>query len=97
MRDATKALLSAVENINRFKFDIFNIGCGTGVNLLELANKIIKLTNSESKIVIEDKNKPIKFYYDISKARKSLKFGSSNIDENLNKVIMHVKLSREGI
>jgi len=91
--DATKAIMLAIENISRFNFEIFNIGNGKGVNLLEMANKIVELTNSNSKIVIEDKNNSIKFYYDISKVQKLLKFTPSLMEESLNKFVQYIKLA----
>ena len=92
--DAIEAIMLAIENIRRFKFEIFNIGYGKEVNLLEIANKIIELTKSNSKIVIEDKIKHAKFYYEISKAQKLLKFTPPPIEENLNKFIRYIKLAK---
>lgn len=92
--DAIKAIMLAIGNISQFNFEIFNIGNGKEVNLLEIANKIIELTKSNSKIVIENKIKPIKFYYDLSKAQKLLKFTPTPIEENLNRFIRNIKLAK---
>lgn len=92
--DAVTAIMLALENISKINFEIFNIGYGKGIKLLEIANKILKLTKSDSKLTIEDKAKPMKFYYDISKAKKSLKFIPTPVEKNLNNFIRYITLSK---
>ena len=92
--DAIKAIMLAIENIRRFKFEILNVGYGKEVNLLEIANKVVELTKSNSKIVIKNKIKPIKFYYDISKAQKLLRFTPLLIEESINNFIRYIKLAK---
>jgi nucleoside-diphosphate-sugar epimerase len=73
IKDVTKAIMLALEG------DIvscFNIGTSVGISLSELAENIIRATNSKSSIIFhqdqkEDKSQPI---LDISKAMKRLGF-----------------------
>lgn len=73
IRDVVKAYAAAVEYNGS---DIFNIGSGNGRSLREIAERIVKLTNSSSKIILKEPNKGdlMNFVADISKASKLLNF-----------------------
>jgi UDP-glucuronate decarboxylase len=70
--------------------EVINVGSDREVRILELAKKIIKLTNSNSKIVYgpERPNDPRRRAADISKARELLNWAPKvTLDEGLRKTI----------
>jgi len=73
VKDVVKANILASENINAN--GVFNVACGKSITIKELAEKIINLTNSQSKIVFENERKG-----DIKYSLASIK----NTIENLN-------------
>lgn len=67
---------------------VFNIGAGRKCTMHELAKKIIKLTNSKSKIIFEGISDELGFLSNSEKAKINLKFKSKiNLDEGLLKEI----------
>lgn len=89
--DAVEAIVLAEKSFAKSNFEVFNIGFGKKINTLEIAKKIINLTNSKSQLVIEKKQEPIKFYFDISKAEKLLNFKPKDLKIGLNKFINYLK------
>ncbi|MCF8367448.1 MAG: SDR family NAD(P)-dependent oxidoreductase [Bacteroidales bacterium] len=69
--DAIDATLNAIK-LN--EDSEYNIGSGTPCSMLDLANTIIKLTNSQSEIGYIDKPNNFNFLFDIEKAKKILKY-----------------------
>jgi len=66
--NATKLAMTKNEN------DIYNIGSGIKCTIYELAQKIIELLNSKSRIVLSDNDRDFNYVYDISKAKTKLGF-----------------------
>ena len=67
---------------------IFNIGSGDKTTMYQLAKKIIKLTNSKSKISFRESLNGINFVSDSKKAKIKLKFSTKiNLDKGLLKEI----------
>ena len=67
---------------------IFNIGSGDKTTMYQLAKKIIKLTNSKSKISFRESLDEINFVSDSKKAKIKLKFSTKiNLDKGLLKEI----------
>ena len=67
---------------------IFNIGSGDKTTMYQLAKKIIKLTNSKSKISFRESLNEINFVSDSKKAKIKLKFSTKiNLDKGLLKEI----------
>ncbi len=50
VKDAVKAYWSVIENINKAKGEIFNIGTGKQTKIIELAQRIMKITKSSSEL-----------------------------------------------
>ena len=86
--DAARGIILAAEGYN--KSDPLNLGSGKEISIKELVNKLLKLTNSDFKIVWEtDKpNGQPRRCISIEKARKEIGFEPTiNIDEGLRKTI----------
>ena len=85
-----KMMNSAKENIGPI-----NLGNPTELKILDLAKKIIKLTNSKSKIINRDLplDDPIRRKPDISEAKKILNWNPKvDIDDGLKETIEYFKL-----
>ena len=85
-----KMMSSAKENIGPI-----NLGNPTELKILDLAKKIIKLTNSKSKIINRDLplDDPIRRKPDISEAKKILNWDPKvDIDDGLKETIEYFKL-----
>ena len=82
------------------EYDVFNIGNPNEITVLELAQKIIELTNSESEIVFESlpSDDPKQRKPDISKAKLKLSWEPQvKLEDGLIKTIdwVNYKLSKE--
>ena len=85
------AYMNAIEKPN-INGEIFNIGSGKQYTVKEVANKIMNLTDSDSKYEYNNTstrlNEPKLWVADISKANKILNWRPHwNIDEGLRKTI----------
>ncbi|MFX1363513.1 MAG: SDR family oxidoreductase [Promethearchaeota archaeon] len=75
IKDVIQANILAVENT--ISGEIFNIGAGVPIKVLDLAKLMLKLTNKEDLKIIFDPPRPgdiMHSYADISKAKEFLKF-----------------------
>lgn len=80
--DATKS------GILRNQSEIYNVGSGIKCTVLQLAQKIIELTNSKSQIKYSNKSSDYDYVFDISKAKNNLGFSPKvSIEEGLMKEI----------
>ncbi len=80
--DATKS------GILRNQSEIYNVGSGIKCTVLQLAQKIIELTNSKSQIKYSNKSSDYDYVFDISKAKNNLGFFPKvSIEEGLMKEI----------
>ncbi|MEM2856260.1 MAG: NAD-dependent epimerase/dehydratase family protein [Candidatus Nitrosocaldaceae archaeon] len=70
-------------------FNIFNIGSGEEVRLLELAEMIINNLQSNSQVTVIDKKRS-RFYYDITNARLRLNYNPLPIKEGIKYCISHI-------
>lgn len=91
VKDVIAAYIAALEKINDFKYEVFNIGYGKGLVVKEAAEEIVRLTGSISKIKFADKKDKINFYYDIKKASQILNFTPSSFTESLKDFIGYKK------
>ena len=74
--------------ILRNQSEIYNIGSGIKCTVLQLAQKIIELTNSKSQIKYSNKSSNHDNVFDISKAKNNLGFSPKvSIEEGLMKEI----------
>lgn len=71
-------------------FQIYNIGSGEEKTLFDIANEIITITNSSSKIIFNNKEKSI-FSLNISKARNLLGYSPLSIKQGLIDVVNNFK------
>jgi len=80
--DATKS------GILRNQSEIYNVGSGIKCTVLQLAQKIIEITNSKSQIKYSNKSSDYDYVFDISKAKNNLGFFPKvSIEEGLMKEI----------
>lgn len=85
-KEAARIMILAntkIKNLN--KFEIFTAGSKNSLSLLDITKKIIKLTNSNSKIILSEKKAPNSFdsFLDLQKAENILNFKPISIDEGL--------------
>jgi len=68
---------------------IYNIGSGEETSIRKLAEEIINLTKSDSKIIFTDKktNRPFRFFLNIEKARKRFGYSPSSFEKGLSRYI----------
>lgn len=94
VNDIVGANIRAYERATELKFEIINIGSGKKINLKKLADKIVKISGSRSKIKFGkffSRLPSFNFYYNIVKAKKLLKFTPMESDTALNKFINYFK------
>ncbi|MGJ0365528.1 NAD-dependent epimerase/dehydratase family protein [Aliarcobacter cryaerophilus] len=87
-------LYKAYENVQKLsKYEIFMAGSSNSLKLIDVAKEIIKLTNSNSKIVLVDKFPPSDFdvIIDTTKVQKLLNFKPLKIEDGLKKYIEDMK------
>ncbi|MFA5386119.1 MAG: NAD-dependent epimerase/dehydratase family protein [Candidatus Paceibacterota bacterium] len=79
------SILAAENNIQV----IYNIGSGEETSIKELAEKIIKITESKSKIIFVDKetDRPFRFFLDVKKAKEKLGYSPLSLEKGLTKYI----------
>ena len=83
--DIINATIKAITNNQE---GVFNIGSGEKTTIYNIAKKIIKLTNSKSKIIFKESLNERNFVLDTEKAKIKLKFSSKiNLDIGLLKEI----------
>lgn len=89
---ADAAFASIIKNKNK----IYNIGSGNGVQIKEIAEKIVSMTDSKSLIKIIQKQDNFDSIIDIKKAQNSLKFSPKiSLDEGLeNEIDWHVNYNK---
>ncbi len=81
-------------------FEPLNLGSSDEVLVKEIAEKIIKLTNSKSKIVFHDEFKYFqrKLIPDITKAKESLGWmPMTNLEKGLSKTIEHIQREKSSL
>lgn len=91
--DIVQANIKAME-YNNSVFEIFNIGSGTETSIKKLAETILRLTNSTSKIVFKP-SRPGDIVYsraDVSKAEQILKWkAKTSLEDGLKETILFYK------
>lgn len=94
VKDVVEANIKAFEKLDKIKFEVINIGTGKEINIKDLAEKIIKITGSKSKIICNKKSSaPWHFYFNINKAKRLLKFKPCPYDTALKTNLAEIKLS----
>lgn len=83
----TDVVDATINSMKRNESEDYNIGSGTKCTLRELAETIIKITNSKSEIIFSDQPNDFDSVTDISKAREKLDFHP--------RVLLHEGLKRE--
>jgi len=96
VKDVIKSNIAAFKKIAQMQFEIINIGSGKEINIKELAENILEISGSKSKIELEKNpflSKPFHFYYNIAKAKKLLKFNPMPIKQGLQQYIKEINNS----
>lgn len=92
VKDVVDVCLKALEYINHVsKVEIFNIGGREPVNMKQLVNLIVSLTDTKASVIYKNNPTDLKFYYDISRARKLLGYKPRSLKEGLTKYIEWAK------
>lgn len=92
VQDAINAILLALES--KLKgYELFVIGSEKSISVLELAEKLIALTHSQSQIILSEKSSPNPFdaNLNISKAKTQLGFKPTDLDLSLQNYIDSLK------
>lgn len=88
--DTISGILSAIENFQEVKNNIFNLAYGEGFSILKLAELIKEAYQSNSKIIL-DKGRTgevIRYIADISKAKKTINYSpKTNLIEGVKKTL----------
>lgn len=87
VNDVVTANCLALENIDRHGLEIVNIGAGRGINVTEVARKVVDLTGAQVDIKFGTAPGLPDFYYDISKAQALLGFKPTSFDTSLTEYI----------
>jgi len=68
---------------------VYNISSGEETSIRELAEEVINLTDSDSKIIFtnENTNRPFRFFLDIKKARKNFGYSPFSLRKGLSEYI----------
>lgn len=92
IKDVVQANIRAFEKADKIKFEIINIGAGKEINIRDLAEKIIRITGSKSKIISNKTSPCFRFYFNINKANKLLNFKPQSYDTSLKANIAEIEL-----
>lgn len=93
VKDVIKANIAAFKKSAQTRFAIINIGSGRETNIKELAENILKISGSRSKIELAKdlfSAKPSRFYFNIAKAKKLLKFKPRPLEQALRENIKEI-------
>lgn len=92
VEDAIKAILLSLE-ADLKGYELFVIGSEKSISVLEIAQELIKLTHSQSQIILSDKQSPNPFdaKIDISKAKNKLGFQPMPLSISLQSYIQSLK------
>jgi UDP-glucose 4-epimerase len=94
IRDAMDIIVRCAERMQNGKFrgaEAFNVDYGVPVSLSSVAESIVKLSGSRSKIKIVDNDKVVEFYFDISKSRKALDWNPPALETRLKEYMAEIK------
>lgn len=93
VEDVVLANLSALRVAKKLGFKVMNIGSGKETKIKNLANKIIEISGSKSNIEfnINQTLSPLRFYYNITRAKKILNFNPRPINKALSRYIREIK------
>ena len=89
VEDAADSIILSLKKIDKYKFDVFNIGSGFPKTNLKITKTIVRYLDSKSKVeVIKNKNKNFNqdIFMNISKAKKKLEFKPKKLVNNLKKI-----------
>lgn len=92
VKDVVEANIKAFEKADKLRFEIINIGSGKEINIKDLAEKIIEITGSKSKIISNKTSPCLHFYFNINKAKKLLNFKPQSYDTSLKANIAEIEL-----
>ncbi|MFA6387276.1 MAG: SDR family NAD(P)-dependent oxidoreductase [Candidatus Paceibacterota bacterium] len=81
--DVVLANISAFEKIESLAPVVINIGSGKEINIKDLAQKIINITKSSSKIKISNTQDPLRFHFKIDRAKRLLGFNPTPVRKGL--------------
>ena len=95
VKDVAEAVVQSCQMLDRRTFEVLNIGSGVETKIEELANLVIRESDSRSKIVCAPDSKkkpPFHFYFDISKARELLGFEPATLQKGIRAYIKILKV-----
>lgn len=94
VKDVVLANILALEKADKMVFEIINIGSGKPVNIKDLAQKIKKVCDSQSKLKIKSRMPGHIFYFDIKKAKNLLGFKPMDLDRAMREYFLEIKKTK---
>jgi UDP-glucose 4-epimerase len=96
IRDAVDVIVRCAERMQKGELGsagvkVFNVDYGVPVSLPVVAEKIVKLAGSRSRIKIADKSKIVDFYFDIDRARKELGWNPPSLEARLKGYMAEIR------
>lgn len=91
--DAVDIMIKSVQNVDKLNnYELFLAGSRNSLKVKDIAQKILNLTKSKSKIILSKKESKNNFnvILDLSKAKKLLKFKPMTLEEGLKKYIKEI-------
>lgn len=83
----------SVQVMEKESTGIYNIGSGEETSVITLAEKVLKITGSKSKITFTEQatDRPFRFYLDITKAQKDFGYKARSLDEGLRNYLKELE------
>ncbi len=94
--DTVAGIIAAIDKFETAKNDVYNLAYGEGTTILKLAEDVIKLTGSSSKITMGQPRtgEVIRYVADVSKAKKKLGYEPKiGFDEGIRKTVEWYKVN----
>lgn len=84
--DVVEGTILALKRVGKTSFDVYNIGSGREVKVADMARHVYKAMDSHIKIEESPAAKKDRFWLDIAKARKELKYHPTPLKESLKQM-----------
>ena len=91
--DAIQSIILSIKKINKFQFEIFNIGGGYPTTLYSIFKKIKRICKSNSNVIFKKNNKNAfkNIFMNINKSKKKINFKPNKLENNLKKILNDFK------
>lgn len=86
VNDVVEGTILALRKVKQISFNVYNIGCGREVKVADMARHVYKAMDSNIKIEEGPTTREDRFYLDIAKAQKELKYHPTSLKESLKQM-----------